>query len=556
MDLERLYHQGKNMLKSYVKKKLKFYAKKLLLKFLAWAWPVLLALLVILILFIVIYGTFFYVPIEYRDKEGTLGFFTSGAKEDKSWSLDSDSELMKQYSFLTDNGYDEGDVSLRFGSKVAVPYQMSPFDQASAYKLSWALLGSVDRMIGDPMVADKKKIKRKPDPIHMYELMGPRFYWKDTTVTVTTCSKVGCSTKEYQTKLITSVNQYDRLVEISYSTVSETFGNPPNTTTVTKEAISNVAITPFTFTRLQYLLVDYDLNKNDDRMAIEIAKRYDPEFVAFAEGDDFFTDTGYVSADIPPEFIPIYKEAGQKYGIPWNILAAIHFIESGFGQNMNESSAGAIGQMQFLPSTWEAYGIDADGDGIADPYNPKDAIFSAANYLSANKKANGGDIKKAIWLYNHADWYVEKVLKYAELFGRPVPVNGTVGLPMKKGTYTITSRFGNRRDPFTQVVKFHDGIDLAAPEGTPIYTPMDGVVIHAGEINGFGNAVVIDHGNGYTTLYGHIRDGGIKVDKDEEVKAGEFIAEVGSTGRSSGNHLHFQVKRKGSLIDPETMFNF
>jgi murein DD-endopeptidase MepM/ murein hydrolase activator NlpD len=569
MDLEKLLQVGKSMLKNYVKKKIVGAIKAAVFKFLAWASPILIPLIVILILFIVVYGTFFYVPIEYRDKEGTLGFFTSGAKVDKGWSLEQDAELMKQYKDLSENGYNDGDPSLSFGSKEAVPYQLSPFEQASAYRLSWALLGAVDRMIGDPMLADEKKVQRKPDPIHTYELIGPRFYWKDTTVTVTACreektknedgtydKQIVCSTSDYKTKLITEVNQYDRLVNITYRWETKVLGSPPNTTTVRREVIDKVTVTPYTFTRLQYLLLDYGVKKSDDRMAIEIAKRYDPDFAAYTEGDDFFTDTGFVSADIPSEYLPIYKEAEAKYGVPWNILAAIHYVETSFGKNLKVSSAGAVGHMQFMPDTWKAYGVDADGDGIADPYNAKDAIFSAANYLSANMKANNGDINKAIWLYNHADWYVEKVLKYAELFGSPVPVNGTIGLPMERGSYTITSPFGNRRDPITGKISFHDGIDLAAPEGTPIFTPMDGVVIFAGELRGYGNAVIIDHGNGFTTLYGHIRDGGIKVDKEEKVKAGQFIAEVGSTGRSTGNHLHFQVKRNGSLIDPETIFHF
>ena len=83
-------------------------------------------------------------------------------------------------------------------------------------------------------------------------------------------------------------------------------------------------------------------------------------------------------------------------------------IETAFGSNINTSSAGAIGWMQFMPETWEAYGVDANGDGVRDPYNPEDAIFAAAPYLSASGIPE--DAYGAIFAYNHADWYVADVL--------------------------------------------------------------------------------------------------------------------------------------------------
>ena len=79
----------------------------------------------------------------------------------------------------------------------------------------------------------------------------------------------------------------------------------------------------------------------------------------------------------------IYRTAGYQYGIDWRVLAAINRVETNFGRNTHVSSAGAVGWMQFLPSTWRRWGVDASGDGIADPYDPQDAIFSAARYLDA-----------------------------------------------------------------------------------------------------------------------------------------------------------------------------
>ena len=111
----------------------------------------------------------------------------------------------------------------------------------------------------------------------------------------------------------------------------------------------------------------------------------------------------------------IWQAAGNAYGIPWEVLAAINKVETDFGRNLGPSSAGAVGWMQFMPSTWARWGMDANGDGIADPNNPTDAIFSAARYLAAC----GGqmDIAGAVYCYNHASWYVNDVLGLAAQFG-------------------------------------------------------------------------------------------------------------------------------------------
>lgn len=115
------------------------------------------------------------------------------------------------------------------------------------------------------------------------------------------------------------------------------------------------------------------------------------------------------------ELLDLWYRAGSAYGIPWEVLAAINKIESNFGRNMGPSSAGAVGWMQFMPETWLRWGTDANRDGVADPWNPDDAVFSAARYLAA---AEGrADISRAIFAYNHAQWYVDDVLQLAQLFG-------------------------------------------------------------------------------------------------------------------------------------------
>ena len=116
-----------------------------------------------------------------------------------------------------------------------------------------------------------------------------------------------------------------------------------------------------------------------------------------------------------PELLALWQRAGASYGIPWQVLAAINKVESNWGRNMGPSSAGAIGWMQFMPDTWLRWGVDADGDGVADPWNPTDAVFSAARYLAA---AGGTtDLYRGVYAYNHADWYVHEVLSLADLYG-------------------------------------------------------------------------------------------------------------------------------------------
>jgi murein DD-endopeptidase MepM/ murein hydrolase activator NlpD len=115
------------------------------------------------------------------------------------------------------------------------------------------------------------------------------------------------------------------------------------------------------------------------------------------------------------QLLDLWQRDGAAYGVPWQVLASINKIESNFGRNMGPSSAGAIGWMQFMPSTWERWGVDADGDGIANPWSPDDAIAAAARYLAAS--GGQSDISRAVFSYNHAQWYVDEVLQLAQLVG-------------------------------------------------------------------------------------------------------------------------------------------
>ena len=112
----------------------------------------------------------------------------------------------------------------------------------------------------------------------------------------------------------------------------------------------------------------------------------------------------------------------------------------------------------------------------------------------------------------------------------------------------LSSRFGRRRSPWTKKMEFHNGLDIANRRGTPVYASGNGVVKFAGQSNGSGKSVVINHGQGITTLYGHLSK--IHVKKGERVKKNQKIANVGSTGKSTNPHLHYEVRISGTPIDP------
>lgn len=119
----------------------------------------------------------------------------------------------------------------------------------------------------------------------------------------------------------------------------------------------------------------------------------------------------------PAEFVKIYQSAGAQYGVPWQVLEAVHQVETGkSGSTSKQSYAGATGPMQFLPSTWRHYGVDGNGDGSSDISDVTDAVYGAANYLAAGG-ASEGKIEQALFNYNHSNAYVNKVLGIAREIG-------------------------------------------------------------------------------------------------------------------------------------------
>jgi hypothetical protein len=140
-----------------------------------------------------------------------------------------------------------------------------------------------------------------------------------------------------------------------------------------------------------------------------------------------FVATAHAVGDIPGPMFALYQEAVAVRcpGLPWPVLAAVGKVETDHARNVAVSSAGARGPMQFMPGTWRAYGVDADGDGFADIENPVDAVHSAAHYLCASGGGNPATLRDALWAYNHANWYVDLVLEHAARYASSVAVAAT-----------------------------------------------------------------------------------------------------------------------------------
>ena len=326
---------------------------------------------------------------------------------------------------------------------------------------------------------------------------------------------------------------------------------------------------------------------------------------------DGFNGTVTPGSSVPMEFMQYYLAAEKIYKVDWYFIAAIHFVETGFSTHPTMiSSVGAEGHMQFMPCTWlgwsypackgtngyapipesikynplevkkyGGYGIDADGNGKASPWDPKDAIFAAASYL--NKNGFSKNIDQAIRAYNHADWYVRRVKEAAERFRNEAsytPDSGSIP-PLQPGSFMRpavgpkSSGFGYRS---LGGGSFHAGVDISGQGQTniPIVASADGVVskvntgcppngFYGNKCGGeFGNYVFIKHtvnGQTYETIYAHMRKVGVAL--NQPVKQGQFLGIMGTSGSSTGIHLHFEIHKghkQGSknVLNPELFISF
>ncbi len=221
---------------------------------------------------------------------------------------------------------------------------------------------------------------------------------------------------------------------------------------------------------------------------------------------------------IPPFLLPIYQAAGIEYGVRWEVLAAINSIETDYGRNLNVSSAGAVGWMQFMPETWDTYGVDANRDGSKDPYNPVDAIFAAARYLKAADAAKS--LWRAIYAYNHADWYVADVLRRAATISSlpPAVLGSLTGLTLGRFPVASTGSYAGRlraasvgRKPrggnATIAVtgsSTRRGTRIYARSGSAVIAVQDGRVLALGRNRKLGRFVRLRDTFGNTYTYAHL----------------------------------------------------
>jgi murein DD-endopeptidase MepM/ murein hydrolase activator NlpD len=355
----------------------------------------------------------------------------------------------------------------------------------------------------------------------------------------------------------------------------------------------------------------------------------------------------------------LWGRAGAAYGIPWHVLGAINKVETNFGRNMGPSSAGAVGWMQFMPDTWLRWGMDANGDGIADPWNAEDAVFAAARYLAA---AGGRtDLYRGVFAYNHADWYVREVLDLAAFYARAgadetfaldrlevdleqareavaetaeriaaatrkakrlarreaalttradaaallsdaIPLRrqavqagigraeaealaeslrveleqaeqelelarqNAAGASFASGAATVLGApsyaggyvFPVGGGPGVVSVSHHHhdypAADIAAPEGAPLYALADGVVVASHNDGRCGIGFTLQTSDGREWTYCHLSYLEPSVQAGALLGAGAPVGLVGSTGHSTGPHLHLQLQPAASYPQDEAWF--
>ena len=275
---------------------------------------------------------------------------------------------------------------------------------------------------------------------------------------------------------------------------------------------------------------------------------------------------------VPAQYEAFVRRAAQTCpGITAPLLAAQLEAESGWNPDA-VSPVGAQGLAQFMPGTWIGEGVDGDADGIRDPFEPADAIASQASFMckllaavQADQSLTGDPIELALAGYNAGLGAVQRyngVPPYAETRGyiariRPLmasyadptasaPGAGPPGTWVRPITGPITSGYGPRWG------RLHAGTDFGAPIGTPIYAASNGTVAAAGPASGYGRWVKLAHPGGTTTVYGHVSRESVTV--GQAVQAGQLIAYSGNEGRSTGPHLHFEVRPQDRPVDPVAFY--
>lgn len=392
--------------------------------------PALLPLAAVLALFLFAYAAVFVLP-KYivEDAKGAAGkvvaIFTTGEKDDP-WTTGKDAELAAEYRALGERWREGLEDKQAFRARLGPDWEeeiragliLSEEEQAEPYRLPWAVLAGVDRILGDPYV-HRRGPEREPDPEKAWKALRPVFRWREPVFTKTIVEPDGTTRVVHaRVRLLEQADTYEATYRFSYA----------------KKVIE----------------------RENETAEIEVLAGVEKEGPFFKRLKDYMAAGGITD--------PLDVEGALRLAMTFD----------------------------------ESYAADLE-------------LLATVDYGFAV------DLTRQYWQGPEGTRTAPLPLQF---MGR------------------VTSGFGMRIHPVYGIPRFHDGVDIAAPEGTPVFAFTDGVVVYAGRFGGYGLAVVLDHG-AYKTLYGHLSE--IAVRPGTEVASGQKIGEVGSTGVSTGPHLHFSV---------------
>ena len=254
-----------------------------------------------------------------------------------------------------------------------------------------------------------------------------------------------------------------------------------------------------------------------------------------------FVNLGYTSFYKTPKVLMLEEDREillSKYDILNDQLEDIDFIISDIQQRDDYFYRSIFELEPIPPSVREA------GFGGTNRYLDLEGYDNSDVLIETFKKVDV--ITKKIYVQSKSFDTVIELAKNKEKMIASIPAIQPVAL---KDFTRISDYFGSRQDPFTGKLTMHHGMDFTGPEGSDIFATGDGVIVESGySFYGYGNRVVIDHGYGYKTVYAHLQK--ISVDDGQKVKRGEVIGTLGNTGRSTGAHLHYEVKLNNRTVDP------
>ncbi|RKJ74455.1 hypothetical protein D7X33_19385 [Butyricicoccus sp. 1XD8-22] len=446
--------------------------------------------------------------------------------------------------------------------------------------------------------------------------LAPEFYYETVELKKQTkkksCKKDGgCSwkttTKTFEAQVIDYVITWDSYIEYDHEVKWSSWDKVSDS----KKVREQYTIPIVESTKMDYSKFDeamsiepLEYSQNDKYMveALYAITEKPIQYREWKEGSSHFDGGNFdgsilPGSSIPSEYFPIYLAAQEKYGVSWNYVAAIHYVETKFSTiDPMLSSAGAEGHTQIMPctlhgwsypgcdgsmgyveipenlkykvSTIEQYGglgVDANNDGMASPWDIEDALYTTASMLK-RAEFDIDNPEKAIFSYNHSQIYVNDVMKYAQQFADEASYLINDGVPNSAGFIQPTA--GNVTSPFGWRfggTDWHQGVDIGNAMGTPIVAVADGVVtkvISSCAQSGpcaattYGNYVRVKHninGHAYETLYAHLMTTQVSV--NQTVKQGQVVGLMGNSGNSSGPHLHFEIHNGNWTWPPDNAIN-